>query len=154
VIDYGELTWAPEEIPKALGLDPDQFLKRADGRTWALIAEAMMAEHVVGGTLTPRGSPYDVLGPDGVRYEVRCLTHNIAFSPSSCRGTGRVFDEIRFLDALDRFDYYLVVDVQQSPLRWWRVDVDLIEEWWVAGMLGGSGRVTRGKFLKLVGWWR
>lgn len=66
-------------------------------------------------------------------------------------GSGRQFDEPGFLEKISEIEGYLVSDVEKFPnIPYWIIKADQVLNWWRAGQLGTTTKISRKKALELV----
>ncbi len=151
---YGKFDWDINEISIALKISPEDVrLYFTDGRRVSFILERRIAHEVLHGSLAvSEGAGYDVLDPDGGRWEVRSISKSgIYFSPSYMVGSGRSFEEQGFLEKLDEIEGYIVSDIERFPsVPFWIVRSDLVKLWWERGLLGKNSKISRTKALSLL----
>lgn len=114
----GLLTWDISEIANALKIGESDVREYfTDGRRVSFLLERRLAYEVVKGKLAPsEGAGYDLLDSKGRKWEVRSVTKGgIYFCPSYMVGSGRSFDEPRFLRKLQEIEGYIISDVESFP---------------------------------------
>jgi hypothetical protein len=124
-----------------------------DGRRVSFILERRISREVIKGTLaSSEGASFDLLDPDGGKWEVRSLTRGgIYFCPSYMVGSGRSFDEPGFLKKLDEIEGYIISDVELFPdVPVWVVSAEDVLSWWQKGLLGVNSKITRAKAHQLL----
>lgn len=150
----GILHWKLTEIASALKVTPEDVqLYFTDGRRVSFILERRLAREVLHGTLAPsEGAGYDLLDPDGGKWEVRSITRGgIYFCPSYMVGSGRSFNEPGFLEKMKDIRGYILSDVECFPeVPFWIVQVDVVRDWWQRGQLGAGTKISREKSLRLL----
>lgn len=150
----GRLTWNLAEIAHALRISPEEVREYfTDGRRVSFVLERRIAREVLGGALAEsEGADYDLVDREGHRWEVRSITRGgIYFSPSYMVGSGRSFNEPGFLRKLDQITGYIIADVESFPdVPFYVLTAEEVRQWWVAGQLGGTSKVSRDKILKLL----
>jgi hypothetical protein len=150
----GILQWNLAEIASALKVTPEDVrLYFTDGRRVSFMLERRLAREVLHGTLAPsEGAGYDVLDPDGGKWEVRSITRGgIYFCPSYMVGSGRSFNEPGFLEKMKDIRGYILSDVESFPdVPFWIVPVNTVREWWQQGQLGAGTKISREKALRLL----
>lgn len=128
-----------------------------DGRRVSFLLERRIAHEVLKGRLAPSdGAGFDLIGPDGRKWEVRSISKGgIYFCPSCMVGSGRSFDEAGFLSKLAEMAGYIVSDIEAFPdIPFWILPKDAVAEWWRAGRLGTTTKVDRRRALGLLGEWQ
>ena len=150
----GLLTWDIHEIANALKIgEPDVREYFTDGRRVSFILERRLAYEVIKGKLAAsEGAGYDLLDPQGRKWEVRSVTKSgIYFCPSYMVGSGRSFDEPGFLRKLKEIEGYIISDVESFPnVPFWILPKTVVEHWWREGKLGTSTKISRAVALKLL----
>jgi hypothetical protein len=124
-----------------------------DGRRVSFILERRISREVIKATLaSSEGASFDLLDPDGGKWEVRSLTRGgIYFCPSYMVGSGRSFDEPGFLKKLDEIEGYIISDVELFPdVPVWVVSAEDVLSWWQKGLLGVNSKITRAKAHQLL----
>ncbi len=150
----GILLWNVESMASALGLQPNDVREYfTDGRRVSFILERRLAREVLQATLAPsEGAGYDLIDPDGHKWEVRSISKGgIYFCPSYMVGSGRVFEKSGFLEKLREIKGYVVSDLESFPeTRYWVIHTEQVLVWGDAGMLGKNSHISRAKALQLV----
>ena len=150
----GLLTWHVEEIAVSLKIgEADVREYFTDGRRVSFILERRLAYEVIKGKLAPsEGAGYDLLDSNGRKWEVRSITRGgIYFCPSYMVGSGRSFDQQSFLDKLEDIDGYIISDVESFPnIPFWILPKTTVQNWWDAGRLGSTTKISRVVALKLL----
>lgn len=127
-----------------------------DGRYVSFLLERRIAHEVVKGRLAPSaGASFDLIDPDGRKWEVRSISKGgIYFSPSSMVGTQRNFDASGFLRKLDEIEGYILSDLEGFPdMPFWILPKQIVAEWWHTGRLGTATKISRKKALALLADW-
>ena len=154
IIRSGFLEWDPVEVSSALRLGVDDVLAYfRDGRRVSFILERRIAYEVIQGSLAPsEGAGFDIVDPDGRKWEVRCITRRgINFSPSHMIGSGRSFKAHGFLEKLDDVAGYILCDIEEFPkIPYWQIPSSVVRRWWDARELGTSSKISRLKALHLL----
>jgi hypothetical protein len=150
----GYLEWNLDEISKAQKITKEDVrLYFTDGRRVSFILERRICYEVVKGRLAPsEGAGFDLYDSQDYKWEVRSITKDgIYFCPSYMVGSGRRFEEQGFLNKLDEIKGYIVSDVESFPkVPFWKIDKDIVYDWWINGTLGNSTKITRKKALNLI----
>lgn len=78
----GVLEWDPEEIAKALKIEPKDVKEYfTDGRRVSFIVERRIAREILKGKLAPtEGAGYDIIDSQGNKWEVRSITERGIYS--------------------------------------------------------------------------
>lgn len=141
-----------DRIAEALHLPPRAVIRHfRDGRRIGFIVEHLLAEWAGGELMAREGGGYDCVDASGGRWEIRCLTEAIFFCPSAMVGAGRRFDEAGFLKKLHGLRGYLIADVTAFPdVPFWQVPVEDVTDWWAAGKLGPTTRISHRRALELL----
>ena len=148
------LTWDIGEIARALKIsekDVQEYF--TDGRRVSFILERRIAKEVLKGKLAPsEGAGFDLIDAQGGKWEVRSISRGgIYFCPSYMVGSGRSFNEEGFLKKLSELKGFIVSDVELFPnVRFWIVASQQVREWWDAGKLGTTTKISRQRALKLL----
>jgi len=150
----GVLTWNTTEIADALKIEESDVREYfTDGRRVSFILERRLAYEVVKGTLAAsEGAGYDLLDPQGRKWEVRSITRGgIYFCPSYMVGSGRSFNERGFLKKLQEIEGYIISDVESFPeIPFWILPKTAVEKWWKEGELGTSTKISHEAALRLL----
>jgi len=155
----GTLSWILPELAKALRIgEADVREYFTDGRRVSFLLERRIAHEVIKGRLAPtEGAGYDLIDPEGLKWEVRSITEStgIYFCPSYMVGKGRKFDKPGFLTKLEDIAGYIVSDIESFPdIPFWILPKDLVRAWWDSGKLGVNSSVSRKKALALLANWQ
>lgn len=147
-----QLRWDPEELARAFKVttaDVKEYL--TDGRRVSFIIERRLMWEHPGWSLAPsEGAGYDLLDPEGGKWEVRSITGGgVYFNPSNQVGSGRKFNEQGFQEKMKGIKGFILSDIVGFPV----VDVYVVPvanvlRWHSARALGANARVTRDKFLR------
>ena len=99
-----------------------------------------------------RGAGFDIVDPEGERWEVRSISRGgIYFCPSYMVGSGRSFDKHGFLSKLSELKGYIIADIESFPqIPFWIIPSDQVLMWWNEGELGPTTSISRNKALELV----
>ena len=150
----GLLTWNISEIANALKIgEADVHEYFTDGRRVSFLLERRLAYEVIKGKLaSSEGAGYDLLDPQGRKWEVRSVTKGgIYFCPSYMVGSGRSFDEPGFLRKLNEIEGYIISDVESFPnVPFWILPKTTVEKWWCDRKLGTSTKISRAVALELL----
>ena len=150
----GNLIWDIQDIAKALKISVNEVREYfTDGRRVSFLIERRIAHEVLKGTVSKsEGAGYDVVAPDGGKWEVRSISKDgIYFCPSYMVGSGRKFEEPGFLNKCSEIEGYIVADIEPFPnVPFWIISTDQVLKWWKAGMLGTTTKISRQKALQLV----
>lgn len=153
-IKKGLFKWNIKEIAKALKIkEGDVKLYFTDGRRVSFILERRLAYEIFKGKLAPsEGAGYDLIDTNGGKWEVRSISINgIYFCPSYMVGSGRSFELNGFLEKLKEIKGYIISDIETFPeVNFWIIPVEQIINWWEAGELGTTTKITREKALQLI----
>jgi hypothetical protein len=153
-IQTGSFTWNIDELAQSMRLTSDEVQAYfTDGRRVSFLLERRIAREVIHGSLAKsEGAAYDVLDPQGQKWEVRSITRGgIYFCPSYMVGSGRSFHEEGFLEKLDEIEGYIVSDIESFPrIPYWMIPVNVVRLWWDRGELGAATKINRKKALELV----
>lgn len=150
----GVLRWDLPRLAVALGLSEAQTRDYfTDGRRISFLLERRIAEQVLKGRLAPsEGSPYDVIDAQGGRWEVRSLSdRGLYFCPSHMVGSSRHFKLAGFYQKLAGLKGYVVSDIERFPaVPYWLIPVAQVRQWWDAGQLGTTTKVSHTEALQLL----
>ena len=119
----------------------------------SFLLERRLAREVLKGRLAPsEGAGYDLMAPDGGKWEVRSISRQgIYFCPSYMVGSGRRFEENGFIEKLAEIKGYIVSDIESFPdIPFWIVPVEQVKAWWKAGRLGSATKISRDSALGLL----
>jgi hypothetical protein len=146
-----QLEWDDQELAKAFKVttaDIREYL--TDGRRVSFIIERRLKWKHPGWDLAPtEGAGYDLLDPDGGRWEVRSITKDgVYFNPSNQVGKGRKFNEQGFQAKLAGVKGFILSDIVNFPVvDVYVVPVSNVIRWHNAKQLGANCKVSRKKFL-------
>lgn len=150
----GVFSWKNRALASALELSESDTIKLfQDGRRISFIIERKVARDVLSGTLAnSEGASYDVIDPEGGKWEVRCITkYGINFCPSKMIGSGRHFEEKGFLEKLHEIKGYFVADIILFPnVPYWKILSETVLEWWKNKKIGKNAKISRKKALNLI----
>ena len=150
----GFLKWNVSEISKALKISENDVRNYfTDGRKVSFLLERRIAYEFLNGTLAPsEGAGYDVIDPQGGKWEVRSISKGgIYFCPSYMVGSGRSFHVEGFLQKLSEIEGYIISDITHFPnIPFWEISKDTVQEWWEKRLLGNNTKITREKALRLI----
>jgi len=148
------LEWDIEEIARALKISKGDVREYfTNGRRVSFIIERRIAKEVLKARLAPsEGAGFDLIDKHGEKWEVRSITKDgIYFCPSYMVGSGRSFDEEGFLRKLSELKGYIVADIESFPnIPFWTVTSQQVLEWWNAGELGTTTKISHKKALKFI----
>lgn len=151
---FGTLSWNLAELAKALHVKESDVREYfTDGRRISFIIERRIAHEVIQGKLAPsEGAGYDVLDPQGRKWEVRSISAGgIYFCPSYMVGSGRKFEEAGFLVKLADVAGYILSDIESFPdVPFWIVRKEVVEEWWRGRRLGSCTKISRRQMLSML----
>lgn len=151
---FGTLSWNLSDLAKALHVrESDVRDYFTDGRRISFIIERRIAHEVIQGTLAPsEGAGYDVLDPQGRKWEVRSISSGgIYFCPSFMVGSGRKFEEAGFLIKLNDVAGYILSDIESFPdVPFWLVPKEVVERWWQDRRLGSTTKISRKQILSML----
>lgn len=153
-ITKGELTWDISAIARSLVLTPEEVRAYfTDGRRVSFVLERRIAKEVMRGTLAAsEGAGYDVLDPQGRKWEVRSITRRgMYFCPSYMVGSGRSFQEAGFRRKLSSVEGYVLSDVESFPrVPYWIVSRRLVKKWYEGNEIGATTKISRKRILELL----
>jgi hypothetical protein len=145
------LEWDATELARAFGItESDVRLYFTDGRRVSFIIERRLVLEHPGWKLAPsEGAGYDLLSPDGGKWEVRSLTRGgVYFCPSYMVGSGRRYEQQGFLEKLNDIRGYILSDIEKFPsVPVFVVPSGCVRKWYENGRLGAGTKVGREKFL-------
>jgi hypothetical protein len=124
-----------------------------DGRKVSFILERRIAYEFLKGKLAEtEGDEYDILAPNGDKWEVRSITAGgVYFCPSYMVGKGRKFELNGFLKKLKVIKGYILADVLKFPdVPFWIIPKEIVETWWEHGDLGINSSISHKKALALI----
>lgn len=146
-----KIDWAPAALASALKISESDVCEYfTDGRRVSFIIERRLEHEHDGWTrAASEGASFDLLDPDGGKWEVRSITRSgVYFTPSNQVGSGRKFDETAFLQKLKTVKGYILADIETFPsIEVYVVPVANVNRWYSTRKLGTNARVTRDKFL-------
>ena len=150
----GTLSWNLNELAAAMCLTANEVrMYFTDGRRVSFLLERRISREVIKGTLAAsEGAGYDLICPNGLKWEVRSISRGgIYFCPSYMVGSGRSFEEKGFLSKLEEVEGYIVSDIEKFPnVPFWKIGKATVLEWWKQRRLGGSSKVSRDAALALL----
>ncbi|MBI2329522.1 MAG: hypothetical protein HYU85_07835 [Chloroflexi bacterium] len=120
----------------------------------SFLIESRIAHEVLKGIVAKsEGAGFDVIAPDGGKWEVRSISRGgIYFCPSYMVGSGRSFDEAGFQSKLTEIEGYIVADIESFPnVPFWIISSDQVLTWWQNHELGTTTHISRKKALRLIG---
>lgn len=143
-----------EKLSDAFGVEAeDVFEFMTDGRRASFIIERRIKWAHPGWELAPtEGAGYDLMSPEGEKWEVRSITQQgVYFNPSAQVGKGRSFEELGFLAKLDDIEGFILSDITEFPrIPVFVVPVENVIRWYSGGLLGLNAKVSRKKFLSTL----
>ena len=143
----GKLCWDINLVAEALKISIADSIKYfTDGRKVSFLMERRIAKEVLKGHLpSSEGASYDVITPDGKKYEVRSITRGgVYFCPSYMVGSGRKFEEEGFITKLDEIEGYVLSDVTLFPnIPFWIINKNIVSSWYEEGLLGSGTKISR-----------
>lgn len=149
----GYLEWDIETLSNSLKIDADSTRTYfTDGRRISFLIERRLSNEVIKGTIAhSEGAGFDLLDPEGGKWEVRSISKNVYFCPSYMVGSGRSFIEEGFIKKLEEIRGYILSDISQFPkVPYWIVKKEDVWEWYKRGKLGPNTLITRSKILELL----
>ncbi len=151
----GNLIWDEQDIAKALKISVSEVQEYfTDGRRISFLIERRIAHEVLKGSVSKsKGAGFDVIAPDGGKWEVRSISKDgIYFCPSYMVGSGRAFVEAGFQNKLSEIRGYIVADIESFPnVPFWIISSDQVLTWWKGRELGRTTKISRKKALALIG---
>ncbi len=151
----GNLIWDIQDIAKALKISPTEVREYfTDGRRVSFLIERRIAHEVLKGSVAKsEGAGFDVIAPNGGKWEVRSISRDgIYFCPSYMVGSGRSFDEAGFHSKLQEIKGYIVADIESFPnIPFWIIPSEQVLTWWKGQELGTTTKISRKKALLLIG---
>lgn len=150
----GVFSWDIDSIAIALKIGAsDVRAYFTDGRRISFLLERRLVKEVVKGSLAPsEGQAFDLIDPDGGKWEVRSISRGgVYFCPSYMVGSGRKFDEKGFLDKISEIKGFILSDIEKFPeIPYWIIASKDIYVWWESGQLGSTTKISREKALSLL----
>jgi len=150
----GNLIWDVQDIAKALKISVDGVREYfTDGRRVSFLIERRIAHEILKGTVSKsEGAGFDVIAPDGGKWEVRSISKGgIYFCPSYMVGSGRSFNEAGFQSKISEIRGYIVADIESFPnIPFWIISSDQVLKWWDERRLGTTTSISRKKALELL----
>lgn len=149
-----QLMWDEAELANAFKVtkeDVREYL--TDGRRVSFIIERRLKWENPGWSLAPsEGAGYDLLDPEGGKWEVRSITGGgVYFNPSNQVGSGRKFNEDGFQLKMSGIKGFILSDIVGFPVvDVFVVPVENVLRWHRGQALGSNAKVSRDKFLKLL----
>lgn len=151
----GNLIWDVQDIAKALKIGATEVREYfTDGRRVSFLIERRIAHEVLKGSVSKsEGAGFDVIAPDGGKWEVRSISKGgIYFCPSYMVGSGRSFDEAGFQSKLEEIEGYIIADIESFPnVPFWIISADQVLAWWEGRELGTTTKISRKQALLLIG---
>ena len=150
----GNLIWDVQDIAKGLKISADEVREYfTDGRRVSFLIERRIAHEILKGTVSKsEGAGFDVIAPDGGKWEVRSISKSgIYFCPSYMIGSGRSFNEAGFQSKISEIRGYIVADIESFPnIPFWIISSDQVLKWWDERRLGTTTSISRKKALELL----
>ena len=150
----GNLIWNVQDIAKALKISVDGVREYfTDGRRVSFLIERRIAHEILKGTVSKsEGAGFDVIAPDGGKWEVRSISKGgMYFCPSYMVGSGRSFSEAGFQSKISEIRGYIVADIESFPnIPFWIISSDQVLKWWDERRLGTTTSISRKKALELL----
>ena len=150
----GSLIWDVQDIAKALKISVDEVREYfTDGRRVSFLIERRIAHEILKGTVSKsEGAGFDIIAPDGGKWEVRSISKGgIYFCPSYMVGSGRSFNEAGFQSKISEIRGYIVADIESFPnIPFWIISSDQVLKWWDERRLGTTTSISRKKALELL----
>ena len=147
-----QLSWDISALAAAFRVSEDDVREYlTDGRRVSFIIERRLAWDHPGWNLAPsEGAGYDLVDPDGEKWEVRSITRGgIYFNPSAQVGSGRAFEESGFIRKLESIKGFILSDITMFPdVEIYVVPVQNVFRWYSRGMLGSNAKVSRDRFIE------
>ena len=154
----GILSWSLADLVQVLRVSEGDVREYfTDGRRISFLLERRLAREVIKGSLAvSEGAAFDLLDPQGAKWEVRSISGGgIYFCPSYMVGSGRRFEEAGFLTKMSQISGYIVSDLESFPdVPFWILPTSVVEGWWRAGELGRNSKISRAKALILLDEWK
>lgn len=149
-----QLRWDADELARAFKVTTDDVREYlTDGRRVSFIIERRLKWENPGWLLAPsEGAGYDLLDPDGGKWEVRSITaQGVYFNPSNQVGSGRKFNENGFQAKLTGIKGFILSDIVGFPVvDVYVVPVENVLRWHRSRALGTNAKVSRDKFLSVL----
>jgi len=146
-----QLRWDDRELARAFKItteDVREYL--TDGRRVSFIIERRLKWENPGWSLAPsEGAGYDLLDPNGGKWEVRSITRQgVYFNPSNQVGSGRRFDESGFQLKMSGLKGFILSDIVGFPIvEVFVVPIANVMRWHRQHLLGANAKVSRAAFL-------
>lgn len=141
-----EIRFDRAAIASAFGVSEQDIQEyMTDGRRASFIIERRLKWDNPDWKLAPsEGAGFDLIDPNGHRWEVRCITsQGVYFNPSNQVGSGRVFNEREFLNKLYGIAGFILADITKFPVvPVFKFSVDYVFEWYQQKLLGANARVS------------
>ena len=133
------LDWDTTKLARSMHIEPiEAIVHFSDGRNISNLLE-LGVKNLLGGELAPsKHDVYDVMDPEGRKWEVRSMTRasGLSFRPSNQTGGSRVFNEELFLAKLHMIDGFIICDLAQFPhVDIYRISCAEVLAWYRAGKL-------------------
>jgi hypothetical protein len=147
------LKWDIAEVASALKIDIESVREYfTDGRRVAFLIERRIAKEEGFILATSEGAAFDLVDPNGGKWEVRNITRGgIYFCPSYMVGSGRSFNKLGFLQKLAGVHGYIVTDIELFPeVPYWILSRKIVEDWWGLNRLGTCTKISRERILSLI----
>lgn len=145
------LEWDPRDLARAFKIsEEDVRLYFTDGRRVSFIIERRLVLDNPGWKLAPsEGAGYDLLSPDGGKWEVRSISRRgVYFCPSYMVGSGRKFEVNGFLNKLNEIEGYILSDIECFPkVPVFKVSKNYVKQWYDDSKLGTTTKISRSKFI-------
>jgi hypothetical protein len=152
--ENGTLSWNLKALSDALKIsltDTQEYF--TDGRRISFIMERRIAYEVLHGTLAKsEGDGWDVIDQAGGHWEVRSISDSgVYFCPSYMIGSGRSFNEVGFIKKLNEIQGYYLSDITRFPnVPYWKLDKNIVLNWYENKKLGSSTKISRLKVLEYL----
>ena len=147
-----QLQWDEQELAHAFQVTPADVREYlTDGRRVSFIIERRLKWENPGWSLAPsEGAGYDLLDPQGAKWEVRSITRQgVYFNPSNQVGKGRSFNELGFQAKLKGIKGFILSDIVPFPsVDMFVVPVSNVIRWHNERKLGSNAKISRSKFLR------
>ena len=115
-----ETSFRSADLASALGMDEARLVElfRTNGRLLSFLITPILAARLGYRELRGDNAPACLIDDEGGHYLVRTATKNsgVNFAPQYMKGYGRHFDHGEFLDHVDKYAGFILVDATAFPL--------------------------------------
>ncbi len=147
------LEWDVDALASALKISNEDVIEYfTDGRRVSFIVERRLRDELKWELASSEGAGYDLISPQGQKWEVRSISkRGVYFNPSNQVGSGRSFDEDKFMEKLNEIEGFILADIVNFPEInvYFISSLDVIR-WYKKGELGIRAKISRKKFYAIL----